>query len=651
MARQQTIDDALARAREAVARRSWREAYDLLSSADASGDLRPEDLELLAEAASWAGPTERCINAHERAYTAYREQGDKRSAARLALELFRDHTRAGAGSVAAGWLRRAERLLEDEPDCLEHGYLAYRHARAAWGQGDLERAREDAQRAVELSRRFGDQDLEALALQWQGYVLLEAGQLEEGWALIEEATAGAIAGELRPNAAGTVYCGTICACWDVADVQRAAEWTERFNRWCARTELPGGWPSDCQVHRAQVLRLRGDWSDAEREAKLACAQFLQFNLHGPAMAEAFGEVGEIRLRLGDLAGAEEAFRQAHEHGWEPQPGRALLKLAQGEVQAALKSIERALADESLERLQRAYLLPARVEIGLAAADIEGARSAADELEAIASDCGSSALLASALVTRGALQLSEGQTTAAAGSLRRGCRLWQEVGAPYEAARARVLLAEAYRAEGDEGAAEFELQAGQSSFERLGALLDTRHVAGLLADLVDAEEVRLARTFLFTDVCGSTALLEAVGDEAWRDLIAWHDRTLRALFAEHRGEEVDHAGDGFFVAFPEPVAAVECARSVQRALAEHRRAHGFAPSVRIGVHASEATPAGRGYRGKGVHEAARIAALAGAGEIVASRDTADVAGAVWSEERSVELKGISEAVDIVTVRWR
>jgi len=650
MARQRTIDDSLARAREAVARRSWREAYDLLTSADASGDLSPEDLELLAEAASWAGPTERCISARERAYAAYLDAGDRRSAARLGLELFRDFGLRGAGSVAAGWLKRAERLLADEAECCEHGYLAYRQSRAASAHGDLEGALRDTRRAVELGRRFGDRDLETLALHWQGYVLLETGNVDEGWAQIEEASAAAISGELRPTAAGVIYCNTICACRDLADFQRAAEWTEHFDQWCARTELPGGRAADCRVHRAQVLRLRGHWAAAEQEATVARDDFITFGLKVP-IAEALAEIGEIRLRLGDLARAEEAFREAHEHGWDPQPGQALLKLAQGQVQAAVKSIERALGDESMSRLERASLLPARVEISLAAADLDAARTGVEELDETAHQVGSPALQASALVARGALELATGEAGAAAEHLRRGCRLWQEVDAPYEVARARVLLAAAYRAEGDEGAAERELQAAQSTFARLGALPDARHAAGLLADFAGGEEVRLARTFLFTDVCGSTALLEAVGDEAWHDLSDWHDRTLRALFAEHLGEEVDHAGDGFFVAFPEPVAAIECARSVQRALAEHRRAHGFAPSVRIGVHASEATPAGRGYRGKGVHEAARIAALAAAGEIIASRATAEAAGAVWSEERSVELKGISEPVEIVTVGWR
>ena len=645
------MEDPVAQARDAVARRSWREAYDLLTLADASSLLSPEDLELLAEAASWGGPTEQCIEARERAHSAYLAAGDQRSGARLALDLFRDFQLRGAGSLAAGWLRRAQRLLEDEAECREHGQLAFRQARAAWGQGDLEGALREARTAAELARRFGDRDLETLALHCQGYVLLEAGKVDEGWAQIEEASAAAISGELGPTAAATIYCNTICACRDLADFQRAAEWTEHYDQWCARTQLPGGRAADCRVHRAQVLRMRGQWSDAETEAARARDDFLTFGLHSVPVAEALGEIGEIRLLIGDFAGAEEAFRAAHEHGWDPQPGHALLKLAQGQVEAAAKSIDRALGDEALGRLERGTLLPARVEISLAAGDLESARAAVEELEAISQDVGSPALRASALVARGAYELATGDAAPAAGHLQQGCRLWQEVDAPYEVARVRVLLAKAYRAEDDVEQAQLELRAAESAFSRLGAVPDARRVKALLAGFEEPAEQALARTFLFTDVCGSTALVEAMGDAAWKELREWHDRTLRSLFAEHRGEEIDHAGDGFFVAFEGPADAIQCAVAVQRRLAEHRREHGFAPSVRIGVHAAEAVRTGAGYTGKAVHEAARIGGVAAAGEILASRETAEAAGAAWTDLREVELKGIAEAVEIVGVSWR
>lgn len=163
--------------------------------------------------------------------------------------------------------------------------------------------------------------------------------------------------------------------------------------------------------------------------------------------------------------------------------------------------------------------------------------------------------------------------------------------------------------------------------------------------------RVMKTFMFTDMVGSTALVEALGDEAWSTLLRWHDDTLRALFAAHQGAEVGDTGDGFFVGFDSPEAALACAVSIQRRLAEQRQAQGFAPQVRIGVHASEATQVAQNFRGKGVHEAARIAALAGGGEILASQVT--VAGSRYqvSPSRTVTLKGIVEPMEVVSIDWR
>jgi class 3 adenylate cyclase len=164
---------------------------------------------------------------------------------------------------------------------------------------------------------------------------------------------------------------------------------------------------------------------------------------------------------------------------------------------------------------------------------------------------------------------------------------------------------------------------------------------------------VTRTFLFTDIVGSTSLVEAVGDDAWDDLRRWHDGALRAAFAAHGGEEVDHAGDGFFVAFPDAGPALECAVAIQRLLAEHRKTHGFAPRVRIGLHADRATRRGTEYGGRGVHQAARVGALAEGEEILATEATLTAADGEWraSEPREVSLKGISEPVTVVTVDWR
>ncbi|HEU0248938.1 MAG TPA: adenylate/guanylate cyclase domain-containing protein [Gaiellaceae bacterium] len=638
-------NELVERGREAAARGSWREAYDLLVAADPA-ELAPQDLELIGEATSWTGPTERCIAARERAYRAYVATDDRRGAARLALALVRDHQLAHAGSVAAGWSKRAERLLEQEPECPEHGYLARRQGLAAYAQGDLGEARQQLRRALELAQRFGDRDLEALTLHNQGSILIGEGDVEEGWALIDEAAAAAAAGDLRPTATGQVYCWTISACRDLMELRRAGEWTARFEQWCERTSLPGGWRGDCRVHRAEVLRLQGRWTEAEEEAASACDDFREYNAaHGLGMAAY--ELGELQLRRGDLAGAEEAFRRALESGVEPQPGLALLRLAEGKPSVGLGELDRALAEVLDDRMERARLLPAYIELAVAAGHLDKARGGAEELASLAALFGSDALTATAAWASGIVLLAETDAASAVAPLREAVRRWHRLGAPYEAARARTALAEAYQAIADDDAAVLELEAARSIFERLGAAAATRRATELLQP---GRAAAAAPTFLFTDICGSTSLVEAIGDQAWLDLVKWHDRMLRALFADNGGEEVDHAGDGFFVAFAEPVAALKCAVGVQRALADHRRQHGFAPSVRIGVHAAAAISVGGGYRGKGVHAAARVGAIAEANEIAASRETAEAGHVTFTNPRLVALKGLSEPVEIVSVDW-
>jgi tetratricopeptide (TPR) repeat protein len=269
MADPQSLNDLVQRGREAAARGSWREAYDLLSTVEPA-ELSPSDLELIAEATSWTGPTERCIDASERAFNAYLSRDDRASAARIARQLVRGYHLLSAGSVAAGWAKRAERLLEDEPECVEHGHLARSRGLAASARGDIDEAQEQLGKALELARRFGDPDLEALTLHNQGSVLIGAGEVEEGWALIDEAAAAAAAGDLRPTATGSVYCWTLSACRDLQEVRRAGEWSARFQQWCDRTSLPGGWRGDCRVHHAEVLKLHGRWAEAEAEAESAC---------------------------------------------------------------------------------------------------------------------------------------------------------------------------------------------------------------------------------------------------------------------------------------------------------------------------------------------------------------------------------------------
>ncbi len=238
-------------------------------------------------------------------------------------------------------------------------------------------------------------------------------------------------------------------------------------------------------------------------------------------------------------------------------------------------------------------------------------------------------------------------------------MWKEADLPYEAAQARLSLGVALRTDGDEDAAVMEIQAARSAFERLGAILDLRRATETLGEQVQkdlpkapAPGVRVEKTFMFTDIVSSTNLVEVIGDEAWESLLGWHDQTLRKLFMGHCGEEVKQIGDGFFVAFDDATDAMECAVQIQRRLGDHRKEHGFAPQVRIGLHRAEATRKGQDYGGRGVHTAARIGALAQGGEILATTQVIENASRhrfPVSEQRSVSLKGVSEPAEIVSVQ--
>ena len=423
----------------------------------------------------------------------------------------------------------------------------------------------------------------------------------------------------------------------------------------------GGYPGVCQVHRAELRRLKGEWPEAEEQARNACEELERYHiLDGVGLAHY--EVGEIRLLMGDLSGAEEAFNRAFENGVEPQPGLSLLMLARGQKDEASRALARSLSEGAgndgakPNLLMRARLLPAQIDVALARGDLDTARVAAAELESIASEFERPAFEATAMAARGAIALHDGDASGAILDLDRAWRLWRELEFPYEGGRARTLLGQAYWATGDGSRARMELSAARSVFERLGALPDLRRVDETLRAVDGAAEhrTRVTKTFVFTDIVTSTDLIGLIGDAAWESLLAWHDRELRSAFADHGGVEVNHTGDGFFVVFASVSDAVEAAVSIQRRLSDHRRDHGFAPSVRIGVHTAEATLDGDDYRGQGVHLAARVAAVAGGEEVVISQ-AALVAGEAIrfpvSEGHSVELKGIEGRVQIHTIDWR
>ena len=312
--------------RDAAARRAWPRAYEALSSTDAAGDLAPEDLELLAKAAWWTGRPNESIDARERAYALYVRRGDAQRAAFTALTLRRELTTQREGSLAAGWLQRAEQLLEGETESVAHGYLAIAHGQLAWRRGELDHALSHMDGAVDISMRVGDRDLKAFAAMYRGMILIDRGQVEDGWAPLEDVSAAAVGGELGAYTTGVVFCNVISTCRDLADYRRATEWADAATRWCERQSIRG-FPGVCRVHRAEIMRLVGSWTEAASELERACEELSTFTPQHAAAA--FHELGEVRLRMGDLASAEEAFRQADEMGEDPQPGRAMLLLRRG----------------------------------------------------------------------------------------------------------------------------------------------------------------------------------------------------------------------------------------------------------------------------------------------------------------------------------
>jgi class 3 adenylate cyclase len=646
------VEQPLQQAREAFERYAWREAQDGFLEADTLAPLAAEDLERLGDAAWWSGHLADVIAAFERAYSAYLAAGRRDDAARAALRLAAEFNHKQERAVSAGWLRRAMRLLVGEPESRAQAELSRAHFNHELEGADFDAALEHARHTYAMAERLGDVDLMAMGLHDQGQALIALGEVAEGMALIDEATVAAVNGELGAHTTAAVYCNTITACRDLADYARAGEWTDAAKRWCERQAI-AGFPGMCRVRRAEVVRLHGAWPEAEQQAKLATSELSEF-YHDYA-AEGFYQLGEVRLHMGDLEGAEGYFRQADAFGRDPQPGLALLQLAEGRAEVGAAMLRRSLEGEgAADRLGRARLLPAQVELAVTTGDVGTAREAAAELGAIAETFGSMALRASAAWAEGTRLLAEGDHRGAITQAGRARKLWQQVDVPYESARSRVLLGNALRAAGEGDAATAELEAALSIFERLGAVPDARATAELLRRHVSGSVLpRAMRTFMFTDIVGSTALIEAIGDEAWEEVRRWHDESLRHCFKEHGGEELDHAGDGFFVAFPDAESAIRCAVETQRLLAANRRGHGFAPQVRIGLHAAEATSSGGTFSGQGVHAAARIGAQAQGGEIVVSADTLAASNhpVAVSDRRSLKLKGIARAVEVASVDWR
>jgi DNA-binding CsgD family transcriptional regulator len=470
-----TTADPLEKGREAFSRRAWTAAFTELSAADGERALGAADLERLAVAAYLIGRDDESADAWARAHRAYADEGDVNRAALCGFHLGMGFMNQGEMARAGGWFARAERMLDESGlDCLARGYLLVPDALRSLMAGEAATAYDRFSRLTEMADRFGDPDAMALARLGRGQALIALGKTADGLALLDEVMVAITAREVSPVNVGIAYCAAILACQEIFDQRRAQEWTAALTRWCEAQPDLVPYRGQCLVHRAEIMQLHGEWPDALDEATRACERLGR----RPAAGMAFYALGELHRLRGAFGDAEEAYRQAGQHGREPQPGMALLRLAQGRVDDAHATIRRVLG-EALDPPTRARALPAYVEIALAFGDAAAARSAVDELSQIADDLGAPLLRAVAARANGHVLLAEGDPNAALAELRTAWRAWQQIDAPYEAGRTRVLIGLACRRLGDRDSAEMELDAARWMFRQLGAAPDLAAVESLL----------------------------------------------------------------------------------------------------------------------------------------------------------------------------
>jgi DNA-binding winged helix-turn-helix (wHTH) protein len=464
--------DAVTRARRAHAEDRWTEATEAFAAADASDALEALDLERWAEVEQFAGRPLNAVAPLERAIAAHAAAGDRRGTARAALGLATIHYERAQVSVGRGWLQHARRVL-GQGESREHGLLAAIEARFALGDGTYVTTIERAESAVAIGRGIEDLDVELLGLNYVAMALIASGQTARGIAIHEETGARAIGGTAHHWVVSIVYCGIVWSCRNCGDWQRAAEWAESFLRWYQQNALET-FAGTCRLHHAEVLQHRGDFDAAEREAAEACEMLAKYAPY--AVGDGSRILGDLRLARGDLDGAERAFQRAHELGWDPQPGLAMVMLARGQAGGALRALERALESSHwAHRQRRALLLASTVTVALAASVPERARQALAELEEAFAAAGTSAVEALLQEARSEIRAHDGQSEAAIASRREAIDRWHRAGSPFQVARNRVELAKLFTLDRDADAARLEMNAARPQLERLGA-------TGLLADL-------------------------------------------------------------------------------------------------------------------------------------------------------------------------
>ena len=456
------------RGRESYEAREWTAAYEALSAADRDEALAADDLLRLARAAYMLGRDDHYLVGLERAHGALMETGETRGAAVCTWWIGHHLLFRGEAGPAMGWLARGRRLLEDDDgDCVERGYVQLGELLEHVIGGEPQAAHDLAAEIAGIGERFGDHDLASLAGMEQGHALVRLGRTDEGLRLVDETMVAVTTGELSPVVAGIVYCNTIAFCQSVYELRRAREWTTALTRWCEQQPDMIAHNGLCLVHRAELMTLGGDWAEALEELRVLGERFTRGVLNRRALGRAAYQRGEVSRLQGAFTDAEASYREATRLGWEPQPGLALMRLAQGNEEVAAAAIRRAVG-ETTQPLKRAALLPAYVEIMVASGDLEAARSACRELGLTAERQGNDALAAMSAFADGTVSLAEGDADGALPAARRAWHAWRALDAPCEAARARVLVGRTCRALSDDDAAALELEAARGVFEQLGA---------------------------------------------------------------------------------------------------------------------------------------------------------------------------------------
>lgn len=454
----------------------WVETYDALAGAAQRAPLDVEDLERLAEAAFFVGRDDESTKAWEKAHQVWLRLGNPDRAGRCAFWLGLTLLLRGDVAQANGWFGRGRRVIKELGSaCAAYGYLLVPAAIEAVEAGDAAAASRLYEEAAAIAERCDDADLRSLALLGRGEAVIALGDTKAGLALLDEVMVAATTGEVSAMTTGILYCAVVDACMHVFDLRRAAEWTDALTRWCEGQRDLVPYRGQCLVHRSQVLQAHGSWSEALAEA--ARAQERLADPPHPGVGVAFYQQGELCRLRGRFAEAERAYGQASQHGRTPTPGFALLRLAEGRVDAADAAVRRML-DESRDQLSRLAVLPAFVEIVLTAGDVAAARTAGDELATIAEHVDSEFVAALADHARASVLLADERPSEALDAARRACHGWRDLGMPYERARSQVVVGLACRALGDGDAADVDLDAARATFEHLGAQPDVARVDGL-----------------------------------------------------------------------------------------------------------------------------------------------------------------------------